>query len=79
VQYRYEGHDTVVMLVGDSLTTITSGDIVDLSHPPSGDFHSLKPKKVVEKKVAKNNKAAPKKNQSKEVSNASQTETSDLG
>ena len=79
MQYRYSGSQTIVMVVGDSLTTIQSGDIVDLPTPPSSEFQPLQQKKVVEKKVASKKKSAPKKTQSKEVSNASKTEISKLG
>ena len=79
MQYRYSGSNTIVMVVEDSLTTINTGDVVELSHAPSSEFQPIKPKKVVKNKVVKEKKTAPKKTKSTEVSNASQTETSKLG
>ena len=75
---RYEGSIPMLMVLENKLTTVSCGDVVDVPTLPSSEFVSLEaplPKTpVVEKK-----KPAVKKTQTKEVTNATKTETSKLG
>ena len=54
MKYKYIGEHPTVMLVGESLATITKGDIINLVGAPSPDF-------VLQEKIKKPAIKTPKK------------------
>ena len=72
MKYRYNGNLSTVLLVGDSLLSISTGDVVDIGSPPSSEFVLVEaPNPVITIK-----KTVPKK--AKRITNADKTETSGL-
>tara|TARA_R110002051_G_scaffold71943_5_gene130082 strand:- start:831 stop:1094 length:264 start_codon:yes stop_codon:yes gene_type:complete len=84
---RYTSNVPTLLIVGDKLTSVTNGDVIEVDTLPSGDFVSLEkkspPKKVPtpvpSKPVVAQEAPTAKKSPPKEINNGSKTETRSLG
>jgi hypothetical protein len=84
-KYRYTGSHSMVCLVNDTIAEVSPGQIIEVAEAPTSEFQCLDPvkKEVPKAKAPQPTKktGAPKKvvQKTKEVKNASTTQTSGLG